>query len=253
MANDFSDILSGTVSPEDLARQILTQDLNSTELLRAAVENPQLASTLEALAKDWLASTDVRLVARAIFFVEGLGLRTAVPHILHIIESGALHCHQAFPDGLELEPSGLRMSPSPGLRQPGTFRGYSIAQVMADVGLNLAVRGRGDREALLMATLRHPDLCSFSWKHLEGAHLADAVPFISVLLGVHPQLASEVATRYAILSPDSLLELIPHLGPVQRGARDAFAQAARKNLLRTGKVRIWALSQRALKTLSADV
>ena len=243
----------GRLTPhlDDLERYFNGDGADFPWLLRAAVRSELLCNALASLAEQWLASDCEDAVENAFRLVEALELRG--------LRSAMLSCLERMDEVFAERPcSGrldaaarvvTRFGPGQFERVAGCMQGYPLAWVAVDILLRLCVPGDPVLMRVKAYAAARPSLYPLAWRALEANEVETSLDWVAMLLQRAPNFAVEVATRYALLAPDACEALARCCADLPVDIRELVGGTLQKNLLRTGRVRVWVACREMLKTI----
>lgn len=244
----------GRMTPraDDLQSYLKGDDLDFPWLLRAAVRSELLTDALANLAELWLAGDEQPSVETAFRMVEALELRRLRGAMLSCLERFDGSAEQMLCTGqLDVTTRAVtRFGPGQFERTAGQMKGYPIGWVGVDILLRLCIPGDPILGRVKAYASARPSLYPLAWRALEADEVATSLDWVGGLLMRAPQFAVEVATRFALLAPDACEALAARCVKLPSETREAIAGTLQKNLLRTGRVRVWVACREALKAIS---
>jgi hypothetical protein len=196
-------------------------------LIRAAIGDAALSQEISGLAGEWTRSPDMEDRRLGLLLGDRLGLK-------HVAQQLAVSVHE---------------DPDSWIGQLG-LEG-SNASLAQDAVVFLARVSQPGSETLartLQFALAHSETRILGWQGLPPEQLPDAIPWIPKLLEEAPQLANQVASRFALLARDHCPALCEAVSGADLPVREVIGATLQKNLKRMGKIRLWAASRDALKS-----
>lgn len=212
--------------PEELADALRIPIAERRWLVRAAISVPTFAEAIANQASLWAQDEGFENRVDSLWYGHTLGLKSVARDLAATLDS----------------------APEAWLGVPGVLgTGQTLAQEVVAYILRVAPPGTAPVSHALAFALAHEETRILGWQALPPDELPQAIPWARTLLTESPDLANQLASRFALLARDICPELCATLAPLPDDTKLVIANTLRKNLKRMGKVRLWVACREALK------
>tara|TARA_B100001093_G_C26272064_1_gene777338 strand:- start:84 stop:617 length:534 start_codon:yes stop_codon:yes gene_type:complete len=131
-------------------------------------------------------------------------------------------------------------------RPLGVMAGYSLSWLAIEFLLTTCIPGDPILARAKAYAAQRPSLQGLVWRSLEPLELSDAIEWIPEFLTRVPQFANEIGTQFALVAPLVSADLARRCQTLPAATKTELAHALEKNLLRTGRVKIWVACRNGL-------
>jgi len=210
---------------ERLSEVLKTEPDARPWLIRAAIGDTDLSKEITALAQRWSTSSELEERRLGLLLGDRLGLKDVAKTIAQ----------------------RLNLAPSEWLKHQGlTTSDATLAQDAVVFVTRVSSPGSQALHQALEFALSSSETRVLGWNGLPPEELTSALPWIDQLLREAPQLANQVASRFALLAREECPALCTALAGADDDVRTIISNTLKKNLKRMGKIKLWRASQDAL-------
>ncbi|MEE2758069.1 MAG: hypothetical protein VYA30_15530 [Myxococcota bacterium] len=249
-------LFEGVKTPDasDMEATLRLQPDKRPWLLRAAIADNGLANALEDLVTHFIETGEGTCLELALYTAERLELRGLRHALMERVEADPelFDGYMVGGDRGQSETRKLRFEAVERERPLGEMAGYSLSWLAIEFLLTTCIPGDPILGRAKAHAAQRPSLQGLAWRSLDPSELPDAISWIPDFLFRAPQFANEVGTQFALVSPMTAERLARRCRSLPASTKSDLAHALEKNLLRTGRVKVWVACRQALADVESE-